>query len=99
VNDALRQRADLRDLIWSVPKLIAYVSSVMTLLPGDVVTTGTPEGVGEVRDGDRITLEVSGLDRLTVGVSGTGAVPCPTSGAHRGPVPPDDLTPVSERTS
>jgi 2-keto-4-pentenoate hydratase/2-oxohepta-3-ene-1,7-dioic acid hydratase in catechol pathway len=99
VNDTLRQRADLRDLIWSVPRLIAYVSSVMTLLPGDIVTTGTPEGVGEVHHGDRIDLEISGLDRLTVGVSSTGAVVCPTRGARRGPVPPSGLTPVAERGS
>ncbi|TQM43846.1 fumarylacetoacetate hydrolase family protein [Pseudonocardia cypriaca] len=99
VNDALRQRADLRDLIWGLPRLIAYVSSVMTLLPGDVVTTGTPEGVGEVHEGDRIDLEITGLDRLTVGVSSAGAVPCPTRGALRGPVPPPALTPVAERSS
>jgi 2-keto-4-pentenoate hydratase/2-oxohepta-3-ene-1,7-dioic acid hydratase in catechol pathway len=97
VNGALRQRAELSDLIWGLPRLIAYVSSVMTLLPGDVVTTGTPEGVGEVVDGDRIDLEITGLDRLSVVVSGAGAVPCPTRGAHRGPVPPAALTPVHER--
>lgn len=43
VNGVLRQRADLSDLIWGLPKLISYVSSVMTLYPGDIVTTGTPE--------------------------------------------------------
>ncbi|MGD9989166.1 fumarylacetoacetate hydrolase family protein [Pseudonocardia sp.] len=97
VEGDLRQRADLRDLIWSLPRLIAYVSSVMTLLPGDIVTTGTPEGVGEVHDGDRIDMEISGLDRLGVGVSDAGAVVCPTRGARSGPVPPRDLTPVTER--
>ncbi|GEL25198.1 hypothetical protein PSU4_41520 [Pseudonocardia sulfidoxydans NBRC 16205] len=97
VNDTLRQRADLRDLIWGLPRLIAYVSSVMTLYPGDIVTTGTPEGVGEVYDGDRIDVEISGLDRLAVGVSDAGAVSCPTRGAQRGPVPPRELTPVVER--
>ncbi|WP_033294539.1 fumarylacetoacetate hydrolase family protein [Amycolatopsis jejuensis] len=97
VNGVLRQRADLKDLIWSLPKLIAYVSSVMTLNPGDIVTTGTPEGVGEVHDGDRIEVEVTGLDRLSVTVSDAGAVACPTLGAGRGPKPPAELTPVSER--
>lgn len=97
VNGTLRQRADLADLIWDVPRLIAYASSVMTLLPGDVVTTGTPEGVGAVRDGDRIELDVTGLDRLAVAVSSTGAVPCPTLGSGRGPRPPTDLTPVRSR--
>ena len=97
VNGALRQRADLSDLIWSLPRLISYASSVMTLLPGDVVTTGTPEGVGQVVDGDRIDLEITGLDRLTVRVTDRGAVPCPTRGAGRGPTPPPVLTPVAER--
>lgn len=97
VNGTLRQRADLKDLIWSLPKLIAYVSTVMTLFPGDIVTTGTPEGVGEVFDGDRIEVEVTGLDRLAVTVTNQGAVACPTLGARRGPVPPSGLTPVAER--
>lgn len=97
VNGTLRQRADLKDMIWGLPKLIAYVSSVMTLYPGDVVTTGTPEGVGPVVDGDRIEMEVTGLDRLTVVVSAKDAVRCPTLGANRGPVPPSELTPVHER--
>lgn len=99
VNGSLRQRADLRDLIWGVPKLIAYASTVMTLHPGDIVTTGTPEGVGEVHDDDRIELEITGLDRLTVRVSTAGAVACPTLGAQDGPRPPTNLTPVSERLS
>lgn len=97
VNGTLRQRADVRDLIWGLPKLIAYASSVMTLNPGDIVTTGTPEGVGAVHDGDRIELEVTGLDRLTVHVSNEGAGTCPTLGAETGPQPPADLTVVTER--
>jgi 2-keto-4-pentenoate hydratase/2-oxohepta-3-ene-1,7-dioic acid hydratase in catechol pathway len=97
VNGSLRQRADLKDLIWGVSKLISYVSTVMTLHPGDIVTTGTPEGVGTVHDGDRIEVEVTGLDRLTVSVSEEGAGLCPTRGAGRGPKPPGDLTPVAER--
>jgi 2-keto-4-pentenoate hydratase/2-oxohepta-3-ene-1,7-dioic acid hydratase in catechol pathway len=97
VNGALRQRADLKDLIWDTARLISYASTVMTLLPGDIVTTGTPEGVGAIYDGDRIELEVTGLDRLTVTVSAEGAVRCPTHGAGHGPKPPAALTPVSER--
>jgi len=98
VNDRLRQRADIRDLIWSLPRLIAYASSVMTLEPGDLITTGTPEGVGEVFDGDLIRLSVTGLDQLEVTVSSDGAVACPTRGVNRGPKPPATLTPVAERT-
>ena len=97
VNGTLRQRADVSDLIWGLPKLIAYISSVMTLQPGDVVTTGTPEGVGEVHDGDRIELDITGLDRLTALVSSHGATACPTGGANSGPPPPASLTPVTER--
>jgi 2-keto-4-pentenoate hydratase/2-oxohepta-3-ene-1,7-dioic acid hydratase in catechol pathway len=99
VNGSLRQRADLKDLIWGVGKLISYVSTVMTLHPGDIVTTGTPEGVGAVHDGDTIELKVNGLDPLTVSVSAEGADACPTLGAGRGPKPPADLTPVSERST
>lgn len=97
VNGSLRQRADLKDLIWGVAKLISYVSTVMTLYPGDIVTTGTPEGVGAVHDGDTIVVKVTGLDLLTVSVSAEGAGACPTLGAGQGPKPPADLTPVSER--
>ena len=94
VNDDLRQDADVSDLIWDVPKLISYVSSVMTLQPGDVITTGTPAGIGQVFDGDRIAVEVTNLGRLDVVVSDHGAVACPTRGASRGPKPPDAVTPV-----
>jgi 2-keto-4-pentenoate hydratase/2-oxohepta-3-ene-1,7-dioic acid hydratase in catechol pathway len=97
VNGALRQRADIKDLIWDVERLVSYASSVMTLHPGDIVTTGTPEGVGQVDDGDLIEVEVTGLDRLSVTVSSKGAANCPTLGANRGPKPPQGLTPVSER--
>jgi len=89
VNNQVRQRANTRSLIWSVARLIAYVSSVMTLMPGDVVTTGTPAGVGPVYEGDRVDLDVSGLGRLSVNISSSDAVLCPTLGAGRGPVPPE----------
>lgn len=94
VGGALRQRAAVRDLIWGVPALVAYVSSVMVLEPGDVVTTGTPAGVGPVHDGDEVTVEITGIGRLSVTVTDRGAVACPTRGRDRGPRPPADLTPV-----
>lgn len=97
VNGTLRQRADIADLIWDLPRLIAYVSTVMTLHPGDVVTTGTPAGVGQVSDGDRIEVEITGLDRLTVTVTTQDAIACPTRGADHGPKAPEALTPVFER--
>lgn len=96
VNDELRQAADISDLIWGVPELLSYASSVTTLEPGDIVTTGTPAGVGQVYDGDRIALEITRLGRLEVSISAAHAVLCPTKGANRGPKPPADLTPVGK---
>ena len=97
VNNELRQDADIADLIWGVPELLAYVSSVMTLQAGDVVTTGTPAGIGQVRDGDQVAVEISRIGRLQVAVSAANAVACPTRGAGRGPRPPVEVTPVRER--
>ena len=53
------------DMIFDIPTLIAYVSSVMTLLPGDVILTGTPEGVGPMEVGDEVEVSVAGLGALT----------------------------------
>lgn len=97
VNGTLRQRADLADLIWGVPALIAYVSSVMVLEPGDIVSTGTPAGVGQVHDGDVVTVEITRVGRLSATVTDKGAVACPTLGRDSGPTPPTELTPVQER--
>lgn len=88
VNGEVRQRANTRDLIWNVPKLVSYVSSVMTLEPGDIIATGTPAGVGPIHAGDTVELELSGIGALRVRVAADHAVPCPTAGAGRGPVPP-----------
>jgi len=96
-NDDLRQDADVKDLIWNVPRLIAYASSVMTLQPGDIITTGTPAGIGQISGGDRIAVEITNLGRLEVDVSDEGAVACPTNGAKRGPKPPETITPVRPR--
>ena len=54
-----------RDLIFDIPTLIAHVSSVMTLLPGDVILTGTPEGVGPMEVGDEVEVSIAGLGTLT----------------------------------
>jgi hypothetical protein len=69
----------------------------MTLLPGDVVSTGTPAGVGQIHDGDRIEVSITRVGTLEVGVDAVGAVACPTKGAGRGPVPPAELTPTRNR--
>ena len=97
VNDELRQDADVSDLIWNVPRLIAYASSVMTLQPGDIITTGTPAGIGQIFDRDRLAVEITNLGKLEVAISSEGAVACPTKGAQRGPKPPDAVTPVRAR--
>ena len=99
VDGVLRQRADLEDLIWNVPRLIAYISSVMVLEPGDIIATGTPEGVGQVVDGERVAVEITNIPALEVTVSSIGAIPCPTLGKDKGPPPPTTLTPVFERGS
>jgi 2-keto-4-pentenoate hydratase/2-oxohepta-3-ene-1,7-dioic acid hydratase in catechol pathway len=52
-------------MIFDVPTLVSYVSSVMTLLPGDVVLTGTPEGVGPMNVGDEVEVTVAGIGSLT----------------------------------
>ena len=64
VNGALTQQGNTRDLIFDIPYLLEYLSSFMTLLPGDVILTGTPEGVVNVMPGDVVACEIDGLGRL-----------------------------------
>lgn len=65
VNGAVRQSSSTRELIHPVPKLIEFVSRVMTLLPGDVILTGTPSGVGPLNPGDTVTVRIEGIGELT----------------------------------
>lgn len=85
VNGELRQSANTRDLVWGVRRFVAYASWVTTLEPGDVVTTGTPAGVGPVCAGDTIELELSGIGRLAVAVDDKYATESHTQGHDRGP--------------
>ncbi|KAA9134918.1 fumarylacetoacetate hydrolase family protein [Microbacterium caowuchunii] len=64
VNGEVRQDAPLTDMVFSVPEIIAYASAAFTLLPGDVILTGTPAGVGEIRAGDVVEVEITGLGIL-----------------------------------
>ncbi len=64
VSSEPRQMASTRDMVFSVPTLIAYISSVMTLEPGDIIFTGTPSGVGPLKDGDEVMVEIEGLGVL-----------------------------------
>jgi fumarylpyruvate hydrolase len=66
VNGAARQRGDLADMIWDVPHTLAFLSQYYELLPGDLVFTGTPGGVGAVVAGDRLDGRVAGLTPLSV---------------------------------
>lgn len=65
VGDELKQDGRTSDLIFKIPDLIAHVSSFMTLLPGDVLLTGTPEGVGPLTPGDEVSVTVEGIGTLT----------------------------------
>lgn len=64
VNGQMRQMASTRDMIFNINVLIAYISSVMTLEPGDLIFTGTPAGVGELKDGDEVSVEIEGLGMI-----------------------------------
>ncbi|MEJ5225645.1 MAG: fumarylacetoacetate hydrolase family protein, partial [Anaerolineales bacterium] len=64
VNGEPRQMASTRDMVFSVNTLIAFISSVMTLEPGDLIFTGTPAGVGPLLDGDEVVCEIEGLGVL-----------------------------------
>ena len=66
VNGQDRQKGDLADLIWSVPETIAYLSGLVGLAPGDLIYTGTPEGVGAIKVGDTLHGHVDGVDDLEV---------------------------------
>jgi len=65
VNGALRQDSTTADLIFPVPELVAFISSVMTLLPGDIISTGTPSGIGPLAAGDSVRIRVDGVGDLT----------------------------------
>jgi 2-keto-4-pentenoate hydratase/2-oxohepta-3-ene-1,7-dioic acid hydratase in catechol pathway len=65
VNGTVRQQARTSELLWSVPGLVAYVSQVMTLLPGDVLLTGTPAGGGPLTAGDQVSVTIESIGTLT----------------------------------
>jgi 2-keto-4-pentenoate hydratase/2-oxohepta-3-ene-1,7-dioic acid hydratase in catechol pathway len=65
LNGVIRQESNINNLIFEVPYLIHFISTVMTLYPGDVITTGTPSGVSPMRPGDTIEIEVEGIGRLS----------------------------------
>ncbi|MFQ5428034.1 MAG: fumarylacetoacetate hydrolase family protein [Thermodesulfobacteriota bacterium] len=64
LNGEVRQKTSTVDMIFNVSELVSFVSSVMTLLPGDVIATGTPSGVGKMKPGDRVEVRVQGIGSL-----------------------------------
>jgi len=64
VNGDVRQGASITQMIFGVAELIEFITSVMTLLPGDVIATGTPSGVGPIEDGDRVEVRLEGVGTL-----------------------------------
>lgn len=65
VNGQVKQDSSTAFLLHDIPKIIEWISAVMTLLPGDVILTGTPAGVGPIVDGDSVSVTVSGIGTLT----------------------------------
>ncbi len=64
LNGELKQRANTNDLIFAVPELINFISHVMTLLPGDIIATGTPSGIGPMYPGDMVEIKIAPIGTL-----------------------------------
>jgi len=65
LNGERRQKGSTGELIFPIEELVSFISNIMTLLPGDVIATGTPPGVGELLPGDEVEVDVSGVGKLT----------------------------------
>jgi len=64
VDDAVKQDGSVTDMLFSVDAIIAYITAVMTLEPGDLIATGTPPGVGPIEPGSKIRIEIAGIGVL-----------------------------------
>lgn len=84
VNGAIRQSQSTKMMLWDVPALVSFVSWVMTLDPGDVIMTGTPEGVGPLRAGDTCEVSINRLGTLLNPVVASEAVPMNYAPLRRG---------------
>ena len=69
MNGEVRQHADLSQHIWKVPEVIAYLSTLFTLVPGDLIYTGTPAGVAAVQRGDVLDGEIEGVGTIRTKVT------------------------------
>jgi 2-keto-4-pentenoate hydratase/2-oxohepta-3-ene-1,7-dioic acid hydratase in catechol pathway len=65
LNGKLKQSGNTRNLIFPVPFLVRFVSQIMTLIPGDIITTGTPAGIGPMVPGDRVDVQIDGIGTLS----------------------------------
>lgn len=65
LNGERKQHSSTKNLLFSVPMLVSFISKVMTLLPGDIISTGTPSGVGPMKNGDKVEVEIEGIGKLT----------------------------------
>ena len=72
VNGEVRQQSGADDMVFDIPALIAHVSGIMTLEPGDLIATGTPSGVGPLAEGDVVEIEVGGVGKLVNPVVAAG---------------------------
>lgn len=64
VDGEIRQMASTRDMVFTVPQLVAFISSVMRLMPGDVILTGTPAGIGPLEPGNKVDITIEGIGSL-----------------------------------
>jgi len=70
LNKKIKQDSSTKQFIFSIPHLIAFISRIMTLFPGDVISTGTPSGVGKMKIGDKVTVKIEGIGELENKVAG-----------------------------
>lgn len=69
VNGEVRQDADLAELIWKVPEVVAFLSKTVTIAPGDLILTGTPAGVGPLKPGDTCVVQIEGLTEVSTSIA------------------------------
>ncbi|AEH24720.1 fumarylacetoacetate hydrolase family protein [Pyrococcus yayanosii] len=76
VNGEVRQLGRTSQMVFKIPELIEYISSIMTLEPGDIIATGTPAGVGPLRHGDRVEAWIEGIGKVEFDVLAEGSILC-----------------------
>ncbi|MCB1474526.1 MAG: fumarylacetoacetate hydrolase family protein [Rhodobiaceae bacterium] len=71
VNGDVKQKANTRNMIIDIPEMICMASAVMTLYPGDIIASGTPSGVGPIKDGDTVSIHIDGVGEMSLAVKGS----------------------------